>query len=322
MRRMAGKRLLHVVLVLAIVSAALAFLIDLTPGDPAYSILGPEASPDAVALVHQKLHLDDPFYQRYGQWVAGLVRLDFGTSYISGQPVRSLIGHALPVTAELVLFTMAVSLAVSVLVGSYLGYRAGGRVDRVWSVLSSVLVSVPSFVTALLLVYVFGIALLHTPLGLPPTGWVSLSDSLSGNLTHLVLPVITLSLPEIATYSRVLRADLITTLGEDFILAARARGLSTARIIFRHALRPSSLSLLTLAGLSLGRMLGSAVVVELLFALPGLGQLVVNSVLSRDVPTVEGVVMFIALVYVVINACLDLGYGALDPRARVRARNA
>jgi peptide/nickel transport system permease protein len=313
-------RLIHLGLVLAIVSAALAFLIDLTPGDPAYAILGTQATPQQVALVNRQLHLNEPFYQRYGDWVGGLFHLDFGTSYITGQPVRSLIAQALPVTAELVLLTMVVSMAVSVPLGSYLGYRAGGRVDRLWQLVSSVLVAVPTFVTALGLVYVFAVALGHTPLRLPPTGWIALSDSVGGNVVHLILPVGTLALPEIATYTRVLRSDLISTLQEDYILAARARGLSPFRIVVGHALRPSSFSLLTLAGLSLGRMLGSAVVVETLFALPGLGQLLVNSVLSRDVPTVEGIVMFIALVYVLVNAGLDMGYGVLDPRSRVHAR--
>jgi peptide/nickel transport system permease protein len=180
------------------------------------------------------------------------------------------------------------------------------------------LVSLPSFVVALLLVWVFALLLQDFPIHFPATGWEDLSASPAENLWYITLPVIVLSAQQIPQYARLLRADMIATLREDYILAARAKGVSTTRILFRHALRPSSFSLITLAGVNIGHLVAGAVIVETLFALPGLGALTVNSVLNKDVAVVQGIVMLVAIVYVVVNTLIDVTYGYLDPRVRVR----
>lgn len=306
----------HVVLVLLIVAFATTFMLDLTPGDPAYALLGENATPEQVAQVHSDLGLDKPILDRYWTWLGQVASGDFGQSYQSRSNVLEMVTNALPVTAEIVLLSFAIALMIAIPIGTYSAYRPDGKIDRLWAFASSSLISLPSFVTALVLVYVLAI---HFRI-FPATGWAPITDGLGQNLWHAFLPALTLALVEIPAYSRLLRADMIATLQDDYILAARARGVPTRRILVRHALRPSSFSLITLAGLSLGRLVGGAVIVESIFALPGLGQLLLNSILSKDVLVIQGAVMFIAIVYVSINMTLDVIYGAVDPRVRLRRR--
>ncbi len=318
MPRLIARRLVHIVLVLLIVSFALTFLIDLTPGDPAYSILGDEATREQVEQVHEDLHLDDSVPSRYWRWLSDVGTGDFGESYTTKRPVFDAITVALPATAELVILTILVSLAVAIPIGIYTAYKPDGPFDRFWTLFSSLFISLPSFVVALVLVYVFALLLQNFPVHFPATGWERLTESPGENLWYIALPVAALSMQQIPQFSRLLRADMIATLNEDYIVAARAKGVSTRRILFRHALRPSSFSLITLAGLNLGHLISGAVIIETLFALPGLGALTVNSVLGKDVAVVQGIVMLVAIVYVVVNTLVDVTYGFLDPRVRAR----
>ncbi|MCK9878047.1 ABC transporter permease [Frankia sp. AgPm24] len=316
--RLVGWQLARTAVVLLLVGFGATFLLDLAPGDPAFALLGEQASAEQVATVHRALRLDDPFLTRYATWIGGVLRGDFGTSYLTGEPVMTEVAARLAVTGELVVLALASALVVAVPIGVFTAYRAHGRADRVWSLASSALIATPPFVVALV-----GVYLLTLKIGaLPATGWVAPVDGLGANLRHAVLPVATLVLSLVPTYTRMLRADMTATLREDYILAARSRGLPVRRILFRHALRPSSFSLITLTGISVGQLIGGAVVVEVLFALPGLGQLMVTSVTAKDVPVVQGIVMFLAVVYCVAGAVTDLLYGFLDPRVRVRVRPA
>lgn len=302
--------------VLLLVTLGSTFLVDLTPGDPAYSVLGEQASAERVAAVHAQLHLDEPFLQRYWRWLDGVLRGDLGRSLVSQQSVAAAIGTRLPVTAELVVLAVGMAFLVAVPIGVYTAYRADRLADRLWSAGSSMLVSLPPFVTGLAFVYL--LALHDRGFRFPATGWVPLADGVADNLWHAFLPALTLAAGEIPVYARVLRADMVATLRDDYVLAARAKGLGTMRILFRHALRPSSFSLVTLASLSIGRLIGGAVVVEVLFALPGLGQLLVVAVQGKDIVIVQGLVAVVAVAYVVLNAVVDGLYGVLDPRVRVR----
>jgi peptide/nickel transport system permease protein len=309
-------RLSHVFCVLLVVSFGLAFMLELAPGDPAYAILGDRATDEQVAAVHEELGLDDPIYEQYLAWLAGVAQGDFGESYLSGRPVTEIISTRAGVSFELLILSMGFSLLVSIPVGLATGYKADGFADRLWSIVTSVLVATPSFVIALLLVYVFAVNLKSTPVGLPATGWVPIADGPADNLRHALLPALTLALFLIPQFSRILRADVISTLQEDYVAAARAKGMPNRRILWRHVLRPSSFSLITLAGISMGALIGGAVVVENLFALPGLGQVLYQSIQAKDVLVVRGIVMFIAIAYALINAVVDLLYGVLDPRVR------
>jgi len=310
--RRVRQKVVHLLLVLFVVSLLLTFLIDLTPGDPAYSILGEQATPEQIDQLTQELNLDGSFASRYGTWVGDILSGELGTSYVSKQSVWSSIANALPVTVELVLVAIGLSLLIAVPLGVFTAHRPGGIVDRAWTVISSALLSVPVFVQALILVFLFSLK----NDWLPPTGWTYLTENPIENLRHLALPALSLALIEVPAYSRLLRSDMIATLQEDFILNAKAKGQPPRRILFVHALRPASVSTITLAGLSVARLMGGALVIESLFALPGIGLLLLNSVNTRDIPSVQGIVMFIALVYVVANMLVDVGHRVIDPRMR------
>jgi peptide/nickel transport system permease protein len=301
-----------------LVSFGITFLINLAPGDPAYAILGDQATPPEVAQVHKVLGLNNPFYVRYWDWLRGLLHGNFGTSYQTQQKVSHSIAQGFPVTAELIVVAFLLAMIISIPVAIYCAYRVDGRFDRAWAVVTSALISFPPFVSALLLVYVFALVLRNAPIHFPATGWTYLTGGLGSNLSHVFLPALCLALVLIPLYSRLLRADMVATLQEDYILAARAKGVPTKRILFVHALKQSSFSLLTFAGLSLGQLISGAAIVEVIFALPGLGQDVVNGINQKDIPLVQGTVMFIAIVYVILNLAVDLTYSYLDPRVRLQ----
>lgn len=315
MWRFIGGKLLHLIPVLLIVSAAAMVLINLIPGNPAYAILGTQATPSQVRIVDHQLGLDKPIVIRYIDWIGGIAHGNFGTSLFTQQPVFSTIIARLPVTLELALLGEIIALIIAIPVGVLTAYRAGSVLDRSSRALAAILVSAPGFLTGLLLAYIFGVKIAI----LPVTGWVPLSQSVGENLRYVLLPAITLALAQIPIFMQLLRADMIATLQEDFVLAARAKGLPTHAILLRHALRPSMFSLLTLSGVSLGTLLGGTVIVESIFSLPGIGSLLIQSILNKDFITVQGIAMFIALAYVFINIVVDIGYGVLDPRIRRRS---
>jgi peptide/nickel transport system permease protein len=305
----------HVAIVLLLVTLGTSMLLQLTPGDPAQALLGENASPEAMAQVREQLHLNDSIPSQYWRWLSGALHGDLGTSFKTGASVTELIMTALPVTAELVVLTLLLALVISVPLGLWCGAHEGGRVDRATSTLSSVAVAVPPFVSVPILVYLL---VLRAGL-LPATGWVDLGQAPLENLRHVILPVLALVLVEVPVFVAALRSDVSDTMRQDFILNARAKGVPPRRVLFRHALRPSSFSLLTLAGVSLGRLIGGAIVVEVLFSLPGIGTLTVNAINGKDVPVVQGVVLFVAALYVVVNVLVDIAYGLIDPRVRTVA---
>jgi peptide/nickel transport system permease protein len=319
MQRLIVRKVVHTIGVLLLVSLGVTYLINLAPGDPAYTILGPNATAQQAAEVDKSLGLTRSLYVRYWDWLKGLVHGNFGTSYITKQSVLGSIKQALPVTAELIVLAFGLALVISIPAGIYCAYRVDGRFDRAWSGVSSALISFPPFVSALVLSYIFAVVLpRHTPIHFPATGWANLTAGLGSNLWHAFLPVLALALTLVPVYSRLLRADMVETLQEDYILAARAKGLSHRRILLVHAFKQSSFSLITVAGLSLGALISGAAIIEVIFALPGLGNLIVTSISNNDVPVVQGVVMFIAIVYVFLNLAVDVLYTYADPRVRVQ----
>jgi peptide/nickel transport system permease protein len=219
------------------------------------------------------------------------------------------------VTIEIVVLSMLMALAISVPLGLVTGYRAGGLLDRVVTGATFGMLAVPSFMMALLLIYVLAVELGW----FPATGWAHLSDDPVDNLRSAFMPSLSLALVNVAVLTRVLRSDVIATLQEDFVAMARSKGLPTWRIMTRHVLRPSSFSLLTVSGLTIGNLLGGAVIVEQLFALPGVGRLLFDAIFQRDLLVVQGVVLVVATSFVVLNGTVDLLYSVLDPRVRVRS---
>jgi peptide/nickel transport system permease protein len=299
---------------LLVVSFLTFLLTSLLKGDPAVVILGPEGAKDpaAVAAVREDLHLDDPLPVRYVNWLGDAVTGDLGRSYRTGQEVTDAISERLPVTVEVGGLAIVLALATAIPLGTLSAFRAGGLADRIITGTSFGLLAVPSFMMAILLIWI----LAETLGWLPATGWVRLTDDPIENLRTAIMPALALAIGEFAVYTRLLRADMITTLQQDSITMARAKGIPTRRILFRHALRPSSFSLMTVVGLQVGAIIGGAVIVETLFALPGVGRLLVDSILQRDLIMVQGVALVIAISFVVINFIVDLLYTALDPRIR------
>ena len=300
---------------LFVVSLAVYSLQELLPGDPAIAILGEQATPETIAAVRADLRLDDSFLVRYGAWLGDALLLDLGTSYRSGAPVMETILDRLPVTFELMVLAQLMALAVAIPLGTLAAYRAKTVFDRFTTGGAFAMISVPEFVLGLVLIY-------YLTLGLgwfPTTGWVAFGESPLENLHHAFLPALTMAIPVAAVYQRLLRTDMLATLQEDFVTMAQSKGLSTGHILFRHALRPSSFSLVTLAGVNTGRLLGGSVIVEVLFVVPGIGQLMIQSIFLRDFVMLQGTVIFVATAYIVVNALVDLSYGLIDPRVRHRS---
>lgn len=307
------KRLGELVVVLLIVSFGTFMLVSLMPGDPAVSILGEGRAPAEYAQVRADLGLDEPALERYVDWLGSAIGGDLGRSVVPPYvDTTDRIMAALPVSVELAVLGMGMALLLSVPLAMWSAYRAGGRVDRIVSAGTFGVLSVPSFLAGLLIIMVFA-----NQLGwFPRAQWSRLSDGIGQNVYHAFLPALTIALAETAMFTRILRNDLIGTLNEDYILAAKAKGMGTVHILFSDALRPSSFSLITLMGISLGRLIGSTVIVEYLFALPGMGSLVIGSADTGDFVMVQGAVLVIAVIYVLANALIDLSYGYLDPRIR------
>ena len=305
------RRLPSLLATLFAVSLLTFLLTSLLPGDPALQILGAEnATPEAIAAVRAELSLDDPLPVRYLHWIGDALTGDFGRSYRTNEPVSQAIVERLPVTAEIGLLAIVIALAIAIPVGMLSAYRAGTRTDKVISSTSFGLLAVPNFMVAILLILVFAVWLGV----LPATGWVNFTDNPVQNLRSALLPALSLAIAEMAVYTRLLRTDMIATLQQDFVTMARVKGVSNRRILFRHALRPSSFSLLTVAGVQVGAIIGGSVVIETLFAVPGVGRLLLEAVLVRDLLMVQGVALVIAVSYVVVNFTVDILYSYLDPR--------
>lgn len=306
------KKLGYLIPVLFAVTALSFLLIKMLPGDPTINKLGFNATPAAVKQLHHQLGLDKPLVQQYGTWVGHMVTGNLGRSYISDQPVMTTIKQNLPTTLELMILAQVIAFILSVPAGIYAAYRPNKAFDRVSTTVSFGMLALPAFVFGVFLVYVFAIKV-HL---FPATGWTPLTKNLRENLRTVTLPAITLALPLVAVYLRLLRSDLMATLQEDFITMAKSKGLSTRRVLLRHAFRPSTFSLITVAGLNTGTLIGGALIVEVIFALPGIGNLAVTSVFQRDYLVVQGTVVLIAVGYVLVNFLVDVLYAIVDPRVR------
>lgn len=305
------RRLPSLLATLLAVSLLTFLMTSLLPGDPALQILGAEnATPEAIANVRADLGLDDPLPVRYLNWIGDALTGDFGRSYRTNEPVSEAIIDRLPVTAEIGILAIIIALLVAIPVGMLSAYRAGTRTDKLISSTSFGLLAVPNFMVAIFLILIFAVWLGV----LPATGWVNFTDNPVQNLRSALLPALSLAIAEMAVYTRLLRTDMIGTLQQDFVTMARVKGVSNRRILFRHALRPSSFSLMTVAGVQVGAIIGGSVVIETLFALPGVGRLLLEAVLVRDLLMVQGVALVIAVSYVVVNFTVDILYSYLDPR--------
>ncbi|GGF58682.1 peptide ABC transporter [Azorhizobium oxalatiphilum] len=306
------RKLLRLGVVLLVVAAASFLLMTLLPGDVALALLGNDATPEAVAQVRAELGLDQPLLLRYLHWLGGFLRGDLGRSYITQVPVMESILDRLPVTIELMLLSQGLALLIAVPAGVLCAYKAGSRIDQFANAVALLLLAAPVFILAILLMFLFALKLRW----LPSTGYVPFMTDPVRNLAHLALPALAIALAEWPSLFAVLRADMIRTLQQDYIALAKAKGLGPAFILFRHALRPSSFTLVTISGLQIAATIAGALVVETIFGLPGIGRMLTGAVYNRDMMLVQGCVAVISVGYVLINFGVDLIYALLDPRVR------
>lgn len=317
MLRHVGQRLVHLLWVIFGVSVLTFLALNLLPGDSATAILGEDASRQQVEALREELGLDRPLPLRYLEYIGGVLTGDFGSSLRSGEPVLNLIGSRLPVTLQIVAMAMILALVPAVIVAIGAARRPNGVFDRIATASALSGLSIPHFLLGILLILFFSVTLG----ALPATGWTPLSTSPVDNLRSAILPAVTLAVAEYAVFMRLLRSELIETMREEYIVTAEAKGLSDRQVTWRHALRNSLFPLITVLGLNLGALVGGSVVTETVFAVPGIGRLLVESIQFRDFPVVQGVVLFITIGYVVCNFTVDLLYSVLDPRLRHAATN-
>lgn len=304
MTRFLIRRLTLAVPVLLGVATLVFALIHLVPGDPVHAMLGESAAPADVALLRTRLGLDRPLLMQYASYMKGVATGDLGRSLRTDQPVATVIAERMPATLELALAAFALAMCTAIPLGILAAVRAGTAVDHAATTLSLIGISVPTFWLGPLLAIVFAVGL----------GWLPVSGR--GTPAHLVLPAITLGAPLGAVLARITRASMLEELRELHVLAARARGVSFARAVMKHAFRNSLVPIVTVMGLQLGSVLTGAVITETIFAWPGVGRLLVQSIGARDYPAVQGCILLIAATYVAANLLVDLLYGWLDPRIR------
>jgi len=299
--------------VLGIVAVLVFLLLRLTPGDPAAILAGDAATSEQIAAIRASLGLDRPLLAQFAIWMGKLLSGDLGQSYYFRIDVATLIAQRLEPTFALAALTILVAVLVSIPLGVLAAWRFGGWFDRALMGFSVMGFSVPVFVLAYLLIWLLSLKLEW----LPVQGYVRISEGgIVLFLKHLILPSITLSVIYIALIARVTRASMLEALGEDYIRTARAKGLPEMRVLVRHALANAAVPIATVIGIGVAILIGGVVVTESVYAIPGLGRLTVDAVLARDFPTIQGVILFFSLVYVLVNLLIDLSYVFLDPRIR------
>lgn len=306
------RRLLLVAYTLLIVSGVIFALTQILPGDAAVIMLGETATPESLAALREQMGLNDPIWLQYWHWLSAVLHGDFGTSIRTGQAVGPTLLLALARSLTLALLAMIILLLVAVPLGVFAALRRGSASDLSIGFGSYFALSMPEFVTATILLIVIADYLQW----LPATGYVPLTEDFFGGLSRLILPAIAVSLGLIAHVARMVRSEMIDVLHSDYIRAARLKGLSQWTVVFRHALPNALMPAITIIALDLGFMLGGLVVVEEIFAIPGLGRYVVTAMKVRDIPVIQAGVLFMAATYALVNLLADIAYAILDKRIR------
>lgn len=303
-----------VVLVTLLTSVALRFL----PGGTDVLVAlktGPGATPEQAQQVVKDLGLDRPWYTQYFSWMSDFLSGNWGTTFQSNQPISDAVKRALPISAYLMVYGQLIALSTAIPVAVWAAYRQNSRFDRLSTTSAFAMLSLPNYIVAPVLMYFVSVQKKWIPF---PSIYTSLFDDPVAHFKAFVLPSITIALPLFAGYMRLLRADMISTLQSEFITTARAKGVSTRNILFRHALRPSMFSLVTATAVNVGALMGGVVIVEQFFLLNGMGRLTVESIFRREYPTVQYAVVVLALIYVGVNLIADMAYAWIDPRVRAR----
>jgi peptide/nickel transport system permease protein len=315
---LAGRRVLQFIPVVIGVTFLAFCLLNLLPGGTAIAILGDSATKAQIAQVNHALGLDKPFWIRYGLWLWHAIHGDLGSSFLTHFRVTYLIGERLPVTAELIVLSIAISITAAVLAATFSARHPGGVVDWISRTVAMSGLAMPNFVFALLLLIVVSVKWNL----LPSTGFVPLSQSIALNLKSMILPAVSVSLVQFSSWSRILRGDMVDQIRtEDYVLTAQSKGLGNEYVLFHHVLKNSLFSMITVIGTNLGVLIGGTVIIENIFGLPGMGQLLLTSINNRDAPVVQGIVVTVAVAVVCMNFLTDIFYLLLDPRVRYGSAN-
>ena len=306
------RRLLSTLLVMGLVGVFIFLLLHLSPGDPAAIIAGDNATPAQIEAIKTSLGLNDPLHVQFGRWAVRVLNGDLGISIFSNVPVATLIAQRVWPTISLAFTTIVLAVALALAAGVLAAWKAGSLTDRLIMILSVVGFSVPVFVVGYLLIYVFSITLRW----LPVQGYSPLSEGFWPWASHLILPSTTLGLAYVALIARITRTAMLDVLAEDYMRTARAKGVATGPMLFKHALKSAGVPIVTVVGIGIALLIGGVVITETVFNLPGIGRLVVDAISKRDYPIIQGVILLFSGVYVIINLLVDLSYTLLDPRIR------
>lgn len=309
MLKFIGKRLLMLIPVLIGVSLIVFTLMQLSPGDPAMIILGAQAAPEDIAILRESMGLNDPLIVQFFRFLFGMFTLDFGTSYKDGMPVLTKLLEALPYTAELTFSAVLLALIIGIPAGIISATKQYSIFDRIASVLALIGFSTPNFWLSIMLILVFSVNL----------KWLPVSGT--GSILHLVLPSIALGVQSAAVFTRMTRSSMLEVLNMDYIRTARAKGLSERVVILKHALKNALIPVITVVGLQIGLLFGGAILTETVFAWPGVGRLMIDSIRAKDTPVVQGGVIFTASIFVFINLLVDILYAYVDPRVKAQYKS-
>jgi peptide/nickel transport system permease protein len=306
------RRMLATIPVMGVVAIFVFSLLYLAPGDPATIIAGDTATLDDIIRIRQKLGLDQPFYIQFGTWAWNLLHGDLGISIFTNLPVMTLIKQRIEPTVALTICTLIVTIPVAIPLGVIAAWKAGTWIDRVVMVFAVAGFSIPGFVLAYILIFTFSIGLDW----LPVQGYASIRDGFGPFLSHMVLPSVTLGLFYAALVARITRASMLDVLSQDYVRTAQAKGLSNREVLIGHALKNAAVPIATIIGIGIALLISGVVITETVFAIPGIGRLVVDAILRRDYPIIQGVILMFSAWYVLVNLAVDISYTLFDPRIR------
>ncbi len=306
------RRMLATIPVMGVVAIFVFSLLYLSPGDPAVIIAGDTATLEDIARIREKLGLDQPFYVQFGTWVWNLLHGDLGISIFTNLPVMTLIKQRIEPTVALTVSTLLVTIPIAIPLGVIAAWKAGTWIDRVVMVFAVAGFSIPGFVLAYILIFTFSIGLDL----LPVQGYTSIKDGFGAFASHMVLPSLTLGLFYAALVARITRASMLDVLSQDYVRTAQAKGLSNHEVLIGHALKNAAVPIATIIGIGVALLISGVVITETVFAIPGIGRLVVDAILRRDYPIIQGVVLMFSAWYVLVNLAVDISYTLFDPRIR------
>lgn len=311
--RYAGKKLIIMLITLPVVSFFVFWAFDLIAGDPALTILGTQATPGRLAELRRELGLDAPFLVRFGRWLTDFAGGNMGISYSYRRPVTEMVADKLPITLTLTLLAFIMIILLAVPLGIYTAKHAGRPIDRVLTAVNQMIMAFPPFFTGILLTLVFGLGLRW----FAPGGYVSYQDHVGGFIGYLLVPALAVALPKAAMAAKLLRGSVLAEAGQDYVRTAYSRGGTTNWVLYRHVLRNALIPLITFLGMALTDMLVGSIIIEQVFAIPGMGRILLNSIANRDYPVIMAIIVCLAALVLAVNIIVDLIYGLVDPRIAV-----